>query len=261
MSIILKSCNILAIVQARCSSSRLPGKVLLPILGKPMILHELERLQRSQYIDKIVLATSTDSTDDPLAKIVETVTDVYRGSLDDVLERYYQCAKLYNPDHVVRITGDCPLIDWQIIDEAIQKHLKEGNDYTSLSERFPDGLDTEVFRFTALEKSWQEATLHSEREHVTQYMRKNPGIFKIGVLDCAEDFSAMRWTVDETQDFEFVQRVFEKLYSQNPNFAMQEILQLLNNQPELKYINAGIERNEGLKKSLQEDEIWKQMPN
>lgn len=221
-----------------------------------MIVHELERLQRSQCIDKIVLATSTDSTDDLLAKIVETVTDVYRGSLDDVLDRYYQCAKLYNPNHVVRITGDCPLIDWQIVDEVIKKHLKEGNDYTSLSERFPDGLDTEIFSFQSLEKAYKEATLHSEREHVTQYLRKNPEIFKIGVLDCAEDFSAMRWTVDETRDFEFVQHIFENLYPQKQNFSMQEILQLLNNQPELKNINYGIERNEGLKKSLQEDKLW-----
>ena len=183
MNIIKKFSKVLAIVQARCSSSRLPGKVLAPILEKPMIIHELERLQRSQYIDKVILATSTDSSDDSLVKIAEKVVNVYRGSLDDVLDRYYQCAKLYNPEHVVRITGDCPVIDWRLVDEVITKHLNEGNDYTSLTEHFPDGLDTEIFRFSVLERAWREAEFRSEREHVTLYIRKHPEIFKLGAYD------------------------------------------------------------------------------
>ena len=174
MTVIPKVNVTLAIVQARCSSSRLPKKVLYPILGKPMIIHELQRLKNSKLIDHIVLATSEDSSDDPLVEIVTPITDVYRGSLDNVLERYYRCAKLYQPVNVVRITGDCPVIDWRIVDEVIRKHWKESNDYTSLTERFPDGLDIEIFTFSALEQAWKNATLNSEREHVTLYIRKHP---------------------------------------------------------------------------------------
>ena len=257
MSTILKSSKILAIVQARLSSSRLPGKVLLPILGKPMIIHELERLKRSQCIEHIVLATSDDSSDDALEETAGSIADVYRGNLNDVLDRYYQCAKIYQPDHIVRITGDCPVIDWRIVDEVIQQHIVGGNDYTSLTERFPDGLDTEVFRFSVLERAWLEARLPSEREHVTQYIRKHPDVFKMGVHDCTEDFSSMRWTVDEPQDMEFIQQVFHELYLDNPDFSMRDILQLLEAHPEWQSINAGIQRNEGLLKSLREDEAWK----
>lgn len=249
--------NVLAIVQARLSSSRLPGKVLLPILGKPMILHELERLQRSKYIDGIVLATSDDASDDALAEMVSPVVDVYRGNLDDVLDRYYQCAKQYQTEHVVRITGDCPVIDWRIVDEVIRQHLEEGNDYTSLTERFPDGLDTEVFCYSALERAWHEAELPSEREHVTQYIRKHSEAFKMGVHDCSRDYSYMRWTVDEPHDMEFIKNIFSELYLKKPDFSMDDVLRLLEAHPELQGINAGIQRNEGLQKSLKQDETWK----
>ncbi len=245
---------VLCIVQARSSSSRLPGKVLKPILGKPMILHELERLQRSNRIDKIVLATSQDESDNILATVVsKSGFDVYRGSLDDVLDRYYQCAKAYRPKHMVRITGDCPVIDWRVVDKVIEKHLEKGNDYTNETGRFPDGLDTEVFLFSALEIAWKQANLMSEREHVTLYIKNHPESFKIGKLDSELDLSRMRWTVDEPQDFAFIQQVYEKLYPLNPDFAMADILQLLENRPELLAINQGIQRNEGLLKSLRED--------
>ena len=245
---------ILCIVQARVSSSRLPGKVLKPILGKPMIVHELERLKRSKRIDKIVLATSQDESDDGLAGIVvNNGFEIYRGSLEDVLDRYYQCAKQYRPEHVVRITGDCPVIDWQIVDTVIEKHLKEGNDYTVTTDRFPDGLDTEVFRFYALERAWKEAMLPSEREHVTQYFRKHAEIFKSGQMDCKNNFEAMRWTVDESRDFEFIQQVYEELYPGNMDFAMNDILELLVKRPQLQFINDGIIRNEGLQISLQKE--------
>ena len=247
---------VLAIVQARCSSSRLPQKVLHPILGKPMIVHELERLKRSRCIDTIVLATSTDASDDALAECVTDVVDVYRGSLDDVLDRYYQCAKRYQSEHIVRITGDCPVIDWYIVDGTIQQHLSEGNDYTSLTEHFPDGLDTEVFRFSALERAWKETQLPSEREHVTVYLRNHPEFFRIGKRDYPEDLSSMRWTVDEPRDMEFIQKVFAELYPQKPDFSMQDMLQLLAECPEMKRINQGIQRNEGLQKSLVADKNW-----
>ena len=248
---------ILAIVQARSSSSRLPNKVTKPILGKPMILHELERVRRSKRIDKIVLATSQDSSDDGLADIVtESGIEVYRGNLDDVLDRYYQCAKQYQPEHVVRITGDCPVIDWRIVDSVIEAHLRDDNDYTVTTERFPDGLDTEAVRFSALENAWQEAKLPSEREHVTLYIRNHAERFKCGKIDCLQDLNGMRWTVDEPQDFEFIRQIYEALYPLNKDFGMRNILDILEQRPELLAINQNIQRNEGLLKSLKADQAW-----
>lgn len=245
---------ILCIVQARSSSTRLPGKVLKPILGKPMILHELERLQRSKRIDKIVLATSQDESDKELADIVAgNDFKAYRGSLDDVLDRYYQCAKPYQPEHVVRITGDCPVIDWRVVDAVIEKHLAEGNDYTSTSEEYPDGLDTEIVRFSALEQAWKDARMSSEREHVTLYIRNHADQFRCGQMACRQNLNRMRWTVDEPQDFDFIRQVYGELYEQNNDFSMQDILQLLKRRPALLTINQGIQRNEGLLKSLRED--------
>ncbi len=245
---------ILCIVQARSSSTRLPGKVLKPILGKPMILHELERLRRSKRIAKIVLATSQEQSDDALADIVATSgIDVYRGSLDDVLDRYYQCAKRYQPKHVVRITGDCPVIDWRVVDKVIEKHIKEENEYTNTTERFPDGMDTEVVCFSALNRAWKEARLPSEREHVTPYIRNHAELFRLGHLDCRQDLNSMRWTVDEPQDFAFIRQVYETLYPTHADFAMDDILHLLEQRPVLSSINQGIQRNEGLLKSLRED--------
>ncbi|EKU70828.1 cytidylyltransferase domain-containing protein [Selenomonas sp. F0473] len=253
---------ILAIVQARLSSSRLPGKVLRPIMGRAMILYELERLSRSRRIDNIVLATSEDESDDPLA---ETVRDagftVFRGNLGDVLGRYDACAKAFGAAHVVRITGDCPLIDPAIVDAVIDRHLSEGNDYTSntLGEAtYPDGLDTEVMRYAALERAYREARLPSEREHVTQYIIKHPELFKQGGLRYAgESLGRLRWTVDEPEDFLFVESVYERLYLERKDFAMRDILDLLEKQPDLTHLNEGFTRNEGMKKSLEEDKLWK----
>ncbi len=251
---------ILCIIQARCSSSRLPGKVLKPIMGKPMILYELERLKRSKCIDIIVLATSQDESDNELARIVaQNGVEVFRGNLDDVLDRYYQCAKRYQPEHVVRITGDCPVIDWRVVDGVIEKHLEEENDDTVTTERFPDGLDTEVIRFSTLERAWKEARLPSEREHVTPFIKKHAELFKLGQMDCESDLRHMRWTVDEPQDFEFIRQVYEELYLTNKDFSMQDILRLMERKPEMSSINQGIQRNEGLLKSLRADKEFEEM--
>ena len=223
-----------------------------------MVLHELDRLAHSRRIDQIVLATSTDASDDLLyAAIVQAGVNVYRGSLDDVLERYYTCAAQYGADHIVRVTGDCPLIDWRIVDDVIVRHLAEQNDYTYTTERFPDGLDTEVMTFAALTQAYQEARMPSEREHVTLYFRNHPECFHVGDVDCAENYGDLRWTVDEPEDFLFVQNVYERLYPEHKNFAMQDILDLLAKHSELMRLNEGFMRNEGMKKSLEEDELWK----
>jgi len=248
------SVEVLAIVQARCSSSRLPGKVVKNLAGKPMIVQELERLSRSKMIDKIVLATSTEESDDPLEKALSgSNIEVFRGNLDDVLDRYYQCAKQYHPKHVVRITGDCPVIDWRVVDEIIEKHIAHGNDYTVTSEDFPDGLDAEAMRFSALKEAWEKAKMLSEREHVTLYIRNHKDNFLIEEIPCVRRLDYMRWTVDETQDFVFVEKIYAELYEDNPDFSMGDILNMLKKQPELMNINRGIQRNAGLAKSLAND--------
>lgn len=245
---------VLAILQARCSSHRLPNKVLKPLLGRAMVLREIERLSHSQHIDRLVLATSVDASDDPLCALAEEAgANIYRGSLDDVLDRYHACAAEYGADHIVRVTGDCPLIDWRVTDNVIERHLAECNDYTHTTERFPDGLDTEIMTFTALEQAHREAQLTSEREHVTLYFRNHPERFRIGDVDCTEDYGDLRWTVDEPCDFAFVEAVYEKLYAKNNDFSMQDILALLKEHPDLWMLNQGIVRNEGLLKSLAED--------
>ena len=251
---------ILAILQARMSSSRLPRKVLKPILGKPMLAHQIERVLGSKLIDKLVVATSTDAMDDPIGSLCRQMdVDCYRGSLDNVLDRFYQCAKQFEPDTVVRLTGDCPLADPEIIDHTISYFLKNGFDYASNCGKettFPDGLDLEVFIFEALETSWNKARLPSEKEHVTPYINQHPEIFNLGFYKGVEDLSALRWTVDEPRDFEFVTRVYEILYPEFPSFCTQDILDLLKKNPEIMKINAGIERNEGLKKSFKQDEEY-----
>ena len=246
--------EVLAIVQARCSSSRLPGKVIKNLAGKPMIVQELERLARSQMIDKIVLATSEEDSDDPLAEVaVAYGVDVFRGNLDDVLDRYYQCAKEYQPSYVVRITGDCPVIDWRIVDKVIKAHVEHGNDYTNTSSDYPDGLDTEVIKFSALKTAWEKAKLLSEREHVTLYLRNHKDDFQCEEISCVEKMEDLRWTVDEPRDFAFIEKIYAELYNVKPDFSMEDILWLLEENPELASINQGIKRNAGLAKSLAND--------
>lgn len=247
---------ILAILQARYSSTRLPGKILKDILDQPMLLHQINRINKSKLIDKLVVATSNDISDDIVEKrLVSSNIDIFRGSLDDVLDRYCQCALKYNPDYIVRITGDCPLIDWNIIDMVIKKHIDEGNDYTSntLEPTYPDGLDVEVMNFAALKKAWANAKLPSEREHVTPYIYKNQDLFKLGCLKNSEDLSELRWTVDEPEDFIFVKAIYEMIYIDKQHFTFDDILKVLKKNPEFSRINSKFKRNEGLLKSLNKD--------
>jgi spore coat polysaccharide biosynthesis protein SpsF len=247
---------ILAILQARTSSSRLPNKVLRPILGKAMLLYQIERIQRSKMIDKLVVATSTDISDNSLEKLCkDNDVEVFRGNLNNVLDRYYQCANSYKPTHVVRLTGDCPVIDPRIIDLTIENHLLAESDYTSntLPPTYPDGLDVEVIKFKILKKTWKYAKLPSELEHVTPYIRNHPKIKKFN-LKCEKNLSNHRWTVDEREDFDFIEKIFLKLYPNNNKFDMYDILDLLKKYPEYKEKNYHIGRNEGAIKSIQQDE-------
>jgi spore coat polysaccharide biosynthesis protein SpsF len=247
---------ILAILQARLSSRRLPQKVLKPLLGKPMILRQIERLQRSKKIDKLVVATSNESSDDSIETLCR-LNDIhcFRGSLNNVLDRYYQAASLDNPDFIVRLTADCPLTDPNVIDDVISFYMEGDYDYASnaLSPTFPDGLDIEIFKYSCLKQAWIEARLSSEYEHATPYIYNNPKKFKLGNYENSEDLSHLRWTVDEPEDFEFVTKIYESLYPTNPEFSMYDILGLLDKQPNLININNMYARNEGYQKSLDED--------
>jgi spore coat polysaccharide biosynthesis protein SpsF len=238
---------ILAVLQARCSSTRLPGKVLKPILGVPMLLRQIERVKRSACIEKILVATSDDPSDDPIESICEENGIVcFRGKLDDVLDRFYQAASLYLPLHVVRLTGDCPLSDPDLIDRVIRFHLQGEFDYTSnaLEPTFPDGLDVEIFRYSCLEKTWHNARSPADREHVTPYMYRTTGRAEMGSYTNRIDLSHLRWTVDEEADFLLITRIYEALYVQNPFFATQDILDYLFQNPELLKLNSQYKRNE-----------------
>lgn len=246
----------LAILQARLSSSRFPGKVLRPILGQPMLFRQTERLRRCQAFERLVVATSVDPSDDTLAaECAARGIACSRGSLSDVLDRFIQSALPYQPETVVRLTGDCPLSDPALIDEVI-RYFHAGNyDYVSncVPPTFPDGLDVEVMRFACLEQAGREAVLPSEREHVTSFLAARPERFRPGTYVAAVDRSGLRWTVDEPEDFEFVRLVYEKLYPIKPDFTTDDILNLLERYPDLQSVNSTFGRNEGFKKSLQGD--------
>jgi spore coat polysaccharide biosynthesis protein SpsF len=248
---------ILAILQARVSSTRLPGKVLKAILGKPMLARQNEPLTRAHLIDRLAVATSRDPSDDEIGGLCnELGVPCFRGSLDDVLDRFYQAAKLFRPDHVVRLTGDCPLTDPGLIDQIVQFYLEGSYDYASntLESTFPDGLDVEVFRFTCLVEAWQEAILSSHREHVTPFICGHPERYRLACFKNATNLSSLRWTVDEPADFELVRRIYEALYPANPEFTTTDILSFLDANPTLKTWNTNHRRNEGLQKSLGEDQ-------
>jgi spore coat polysaccharide biosynthesis protein SpsF (cytidylyltransferase family) len=252
------SCNtrVLGIVQARTSSTRLPGKVLMPILGRPMLALQLERLRRSKCLTDLVVATSNDPSDDALAELcAREGVKVFRGSLSDVLDRFVKAARPYAPDVVVRLTGDCPLADPDLIDAVVAKFLQDDLDYLSNCDpaSFPDGLDVEIMKFSALELANVEAVLPSHREHVTPFVRRQPDRFRVGNHLSSVDRSAMRWTVDEPEDFEFVRRTYERLYPGNPDFSTEDILGLLKKEPHLQQNNMRFERNEGSKKSMAAD--------
>lgn len=213
---------VLGLLQARMSSSRLPGKVMRPILGEPMIGRQIERLRRSRRITTLVVATSDEVSDDPLAAYVQSLgVPVHRGSLSDVLGRMAGAARRYGPAAAVaRLTADCPLIDWRLVDACVSLFLDGRFDYAAndMPPRFPRGLDVEVMTAEALFAADLEATDLYDREHVTPFIRGRPDRFRIGGLVQSPDRSDLRWTVDTPQDFRFVEAVFERLHVADPDF-------------------------------------------
>jgi glutamate-1-semialdehyde 2,1-aminomutase len=238
--------NIVALVQARMGSVRLPGKVMLPVCGVPMIGMLLERLSGSRRIRRIVLATSEDPRNDPLARYVQGVGyEVFRGHEQDVLDRFYQAAKATDAEAVVRITGDCPLIDPALVDDVIAQFVSSGADYVSnvSPPTYPDGLDTEVFTFAALERAWKSATKPHDREHVTPYLRSSDAFARGNVANVTDE-SAERWTVDNPEDFALIERIFRH-FEPRRDFGWREVLALRDAQPERFRDNRLTTRNEG----------------
>lgn len=239
--------KVVAIIQARMGSTRLPGKVMKKILGKPVILWDIERVSKSKLIDEIVAAIPFDRQNDVIMNTIKEYSDkiiIFRGSEEDVLDRYYKAAIERKSDVIVRLTSDCPLIDPVVVDKVIGQFLSNNCDYCSnaLKRTYPRGLDTEVFSFKALSKAWSEAKEDYEREHVTPYIIENPDKFKLISVLNDSDISHLRWTLDTKEDFEFIESVYQKIYPKKHIFFMQDVLDLLDREPGLIEINKHIEQ-------------------
>ena len=225
--------KIVAIVQARMGSTRLPGKVLKEIFRKPVLIHDLDRIKEIKLVNKIVVATTINKRDEIIICAVKDYDGnigLFKGSEEDVLDRYYQAAIVFDADVIVRITSDCPLIDPIVSEKVIQTFLENKCDYCSnnLERTYPLGLDTEIFTFSALERAWKEATHNFEREHVTPYIRNNPEKFELLNVSNEVDLSHYRWTLDTSDDFAFINEIYKRLYHEGKIFYTSDVLSLLN---------------------------------
>lgn len=254
--------KIAAIIQARYGSSRLPGKILMDLYGKPVLQRVIERVRRSKYIDEAFVVTSIGRENLPVLRLCADLgVRVFAGAEDDVLDRYYQLAKLIKPDYVVRVTADCPCFDWEFLDRAISAMSLDTDYLADFDETLPDGLDLEIVRFEALKRSWHEAQMVSEREHVTQYIRKHPEAFRLqNFRSPIEGIGRLRWTLDEAEDFTLIQSIYGHFIAEGrEDFLTGDILGYLRENPKLSQINARYARNEGLVKSIREDKIAEQL--
>lgn len=218
--------KVVAIIQARFGSTRLPGKVLTDMAGQPMLGRVVDRVLQAHSLHEIIVATSVRPENDAICDYVESLgIKAFQGSEEDVLDRYYRCANLYRADHIVRITGDCPLLDPHVLDHVVEQHLMASADYTSNIfpvRSYPRGLDVEVFKFKVLERLWQAAKSGYEREHVTPYIHRHPGLFFIHSITNPDDYSQLQWSVDTLEDFAFAERVYR--YFGYYNFAWEDII-------------------------------------
>jgi spore coat polysaccharide biosynthesis protein SpsF len=243
--------KVVAIIQARMSSKRLRGKVLMQLAGIPVLEHVVQRVSYCKTINQVVVATSSDISDDDIETwCIDHKVECFRGNLSDVLDRFYQAAKHYQAEAIVRITADCPVIDPAIVDEVVEGYQVGGFEFYGLAGEFPDGLDCTVFSFSAIERAWNESVLPSEREHVGPYIEKNPEIFKSGALVKFKSMSHHRWTLDEPDDFKLLSFIFNELYEKGSIFYTHQIIKLLEINPEISNINSNIIRNEGYQNSL-----------
>jgi len=242
--------KVVAVIQARMSSSRLPGKVLLglPFGSKTTVLGQvLHRVRASKLVDEVVVATTDGREDLPVVRAAQNVgATVFRGDRDNVLSRYYGAAVKSEADIVVRITSDCPCIDPRIVDKVIDTHLSGSDDYTSntLVRSYPRGMDTEAFSFGALERSFKEASLPYEKEHVTPYIYTHKSKFRVTQVESPSSmfFPSWRLTLDTKEDYAFLCSVYDELYCRNLDFSLQDIVSLIKKKPWLLYVNEKIEQ-------------------
>lgn len=237
--------NTVAIVQARMTSTRLPGKVLLEVLGKPMLAFQLERVRRVNSIDGIVIATTTNATDGPVAEFARAEgVGLFRGPEHDVLARFLGAAACTEATTVVRLTADCPLIDPEVIEHVIRRYLSADPrcDYVTnaIPRSYPAGLDVEVFSRRALEVAAAEARDSYDREHVTPFLYRSPERFRLLSVVLEPDLSWERWTLDEPGDFELIRRVLKALYPGNPKFTMADVIRVLDENPDWRAFNGSV---------------------
>lgn len=239
--------KIVIIVQARMTSTRLPGKVLKTVLGKSLLEHQIERLRRVHLADELVIATTVNPEDEPIVALGDSLmVPVCRGSEDDVLARYYETAVTHGADVIVRVTSDCPLIDPAVIDQVINYFLTSHPAFDYVSNRivpsYPRGMDTEVFSFKSLAAAFNEGMLLPDREHVTPFIYRHPDRYALGNLSYWDDQSRHRWTVDTADDFELIRRIIEALYPDNPLYSLEDVLLLMDRHPDWFLINAHVEQ-------------------
>ena len=239
------------IIQARMDSSRLPGKALLPVVGKPMLVLLLERLRMVKNASSIVVATTERSSDDAICSVVRDVgVEVYRGSEDDVLGRFHECAASRKWKRIVRVTADCPLLDPVILDEALdlasslpENHFVTNSPYSEADRAYPRGMDVEVFSKASLQDAFSGARTKFEREHVTPFMRARPERYPVTLMPCVAPAPTTRLTVDERRDYDLIVRIAEHLYPSNPLFSLSDILLFLRDNPAISEINSGVRQN------------------
>ena len=244
------------IIQARMGARRLPGKVLFKAGGKTVLEHVIGRVQRARRIHRVVVATTVAKEDLPIVRLAARHgIGVFCGSPEDVLDRYYQAARLFGFEHVVRITADCPLIDPAVIDRVVGAYFKGKADYAanSIQPTYPDGQDVEVFSFKALEQAWQKTRVASQREHVTVFIRRNPKFFKLISVRQAQDLSHWRWTLDEPSDWVLIRNILKYFHRRKPDFTMEDVLRVFKAHPGWGKVNQHIRRNEGYQHSVSRD--------
>lgn len=239
--------KVVAIIQARMSSTRLPGKVLKTASGRTMLERMIERVRQAKSVDQVLVATTTDPSDDAIVRACRKYkVEVFRGSLPDVLDRYYQAAKRCQADVIVRLTGDCPLIDPILIDDVVNALVTNHVDFACnrlpppFSRTYPIGLDVEACTFSALENAWRNADQKHEREHVLPYLYAVPGRFKVLQLNHSEDLGHLRWTLDTPEDLLLLRRIYRHFRGRN-DFTWPEVLQLWREKPGMFSINARIQ--------------------
>ena len=247
--------HLIAIIQARMGSTRLPGKVLREVAGRPLLAFVIERSLACRSLDQVVVATTNDSEDTAVVDVARMFSvSAFTGSRNDVLDRYYQVAQAYSAEVVVRLTADCPLLDPAEVDRVVGHFLSDPElDYVATGQTYPAGYGVEVFSRVALERAWLEAALVSEREHVTAYIWKHPDRFRVERLELPEDLSRFRVTVDEEADLQVVSSLVERLAPSEPLFGMDAVVDFLKAHPEIASMNSNIARQVGYWKSLAED--------